>query len=621
MKIRCPRCRRVSEIPHVDHGRTAVCSCRNVFRIDDSTVVEEFSLPDQKPPKTIGRYPVKRFIGRGGSGCVYEGVHPELDIPVAIKTILPEAAGSKAARDQFYQAARIYAKAVHPNIVKVFEAGKDAAGAPFLVMEYLSGGTLGDKLLEHRIFEPKEAAGIGADVCRALTATAKLGIVHRDVKPDNIMISADGHYKLTDLGLAKLDANAMLGNCARVLNEDSQAPSLPMTGFGTLEYMSPEQYLDSESCDVRSDIYSLGATLYHLAAGRLPFETAARTELRLMHLSVEPLVPSTFAPGIPIDFDYIILRCLQKNPADRYQTPEELLADLEAFLAGEPLPSTTCGATPVVPVPPPAVPIAPRQNRPAFPVLAAAILALLILVLVLLMAIMSYRGDAQGLRQPPPPRDGTDEGYPTPAKSTVSTKALVPKEATQVDMELDEHGDEYFAGVKADALSAIEAGFGFTHVLGDLEAYRSAPEYADEAEELIRELETASRQAVDDLMAALDAKAEAFRAEGNYESAINVYRTDIGKLAPEAKPFLDARMKALREEAGIGEPEPVQNEEPVSDEETVSAEEDPAPDSDGEPEPVSDEAPEPAEPVAAEPVAAEPVPGNRGRIDPARLLH
>ena len=254
MKIRCPRCKRVSEIAHVDHGRNVVCSCRNVFQIDESTVIEEYSLPDRKPPETIGRYPIKRFIGRGGSGCVYEGVHPELGIPVAVKTLLPDFAGNKAARNLFYQASRIYAKAVHPNIVKVYEAGKDAAGVPFLVMEYLPGDTLGDKLIEHKKFTPREAAEIGAAVCRALTATAKLGIVHRDVKPDNIMISAEGRYKLTDLGLAKLDTSSLPGNGARVLDEDFEVQGLPMTGFGTLEYMSPEQYLYSDDCDVRSDI-------------------------------------------------------------------------------------------------------------------------------------------------------------------------------------------------------------------------------------------------------------------------------------------------------------------------------------------------------------------------------
>ena len=223
MKIRCPKCRRISEITHVEHGRNAVCACRTVFQIDDSTVVEEYSLPDLKPPDAIGPYPVKRFIGRGGSGCVYEGVHPDFGIPVAIKTMLPEAAGSKAARNQFYQAARIYAKAVHPNIVKVFETGKTEDGVPFLAMEFLSGGTLADRITGDKRLSVREAAEIGAAVCRALAVTSELGIVHRDIKPDNIMISADGQYKLTDLGLAKFDASSGTGIDALILDETAQA--------------------------------------------------------------------------------------------------------------------------------------------------------------------------------------------------------------------------------------------------------------------------------------------------------------------------------------------------------------------------------------------------------------
>lgn len=347
MKIRCPQCQRVSEIPHVEHGRIAVCACKATFRIDDSTVVEEFSLPDLPPPESIGRYTVVRYLGRGALNCVYEGIHPDLGIPVAIKTLLPEYASDRPTRDLFLHAIKAYAKAVHPNIVKVYETGRDTNGVPYLVMEFLPGGTLADRLVKDGFFSAKEAAEIGADICRALVVTAGLGIVHRDIKPDNIMLSAEGQYKLTDLGLAKLDNSAAAGNGALVLDENDPVKSTRKTSFGTLEYMSPEQYIDTETCDIRSDIYSLGVTLYQLATGRLPFETQTRSELRHMHISVEPLVPSSYMHGIPIDFDYIVMHCIQKRPDERYGTPEELLADLEAFLAGTPLPSTTSGAVPL----------------------------------------------------------------------------------------------------------------------------------------------------------------------------------------------------------------------------------------------------------------------------------
>lgn len=564
MKIRCPKCKRVSEIAHVDHGRNVVCSCRNVFQIDESTVIEEFSLPDQKPPETIGRYPIKRFIGRGGSGCVYEGVHPELGIPVAVKTLLPDFAGNKTARNLFYQASRIYAKAVHPNIVKVYEAGKDAAGVPFLVMEYLPGETLGDKLIEHKKFTPREAAEIGAAVCRALTATAKLGIVHRDVKPDNIMTSADGQYKLTDLGLAKLDTSSLPGNGARVLDEDFEVQGLPMTGFGTLEYMSPEQYLYSEDCDVRSDIYSLGVTLYHLAAGRLPFETAARTELRRMHLSVEPLVPSAYVPGIPIDFDYIVLRCLQKSPEDRYQTPEELLADLEAFLADTPLPSTTCGADPAnLPQPLGSPQATAQRNRPGFPVAAAAVLLLMILILALMMAFLKRHKQQERpapVRQPESSSvfDSARQADDSRRLREASAKSLMDGEVSIVDQDYYEREHELFDGVMADADRALAEGSGFRHAIEDLENYLTNPLFSEAAEAKIERLKFSSEAAVARLLAPLDRTAGEHRAKGDFKAAENVYLTaDLGGLEPEAKDVVKARIESIRAEAADGEtPDP-----------------------------------------------------------------
>jgi len=560
MKIRCPKCKRVSEIAHADHGRNVVCSCRNVFQIDESTVIEEYSLPDRKPPETIGRYPIKRFIGRGGSGCVYEGVHPELGIPVAVKTLLPDFAGNKAARNLFYQASRIYAKAVHPNIVKVYEAGKDAAGVPFLVMEYLPGDTLGDKLIEHKKFTPREAAEIGAAVCRALTATAKLGIVHRDVKPDNIMISAEGRYKLTDLGLAKLDTSSLPGNGARVLDEDFEVQGLPMTGFGTLEYMSPEQYLYSDDCDVRSDIYSLGVTLYQLATGRLPFETIARTELRRMHLSVEPLVPSAYAPGIPIDFDYIVLRCLQKSPEDRYQTPEELLADLEAFLADSPLPSTTCGAKPAnLPRPPGSAQTSNRRSRPGFPVTAAVVLLLMILILGLMLAFLKRHKPQE---RPAPARQPESSSVFDPARQAVgsprlreaSAKSMMDGEVSIVDQDFDEREQELFDGVTADADRALANGSGYRHVIDDLENYLANPLFAEAAEAKIERLKAASDAAVARLLDPLDRAAGEHRAKGDFRAAENVYLTaDLGELEPEAKDVVKARIESIRAEAGAAE--------------------------------------------------------------------
>lgn len=555
MKIRCPHCLRISEIPHVDHGRTAVCSCQATFRIDDATVTEEFSLPDLPPPETIGRYRILRYVGRGASSCVYEGTDPETGVHAAIKTLLPEYAGDKPSREQFLHAAKIYAKAVHPNIVKVFETGRNADGVPFLAMEFLSGGTLADRMTGNKHFSTREAAEIGAAVCRALAVTAELGIVHRDIKPDNIMVSADGQYKLTDLGLAKYDASAGMSSAARILDEAAQSKPSARTSFGTLEYMSPEQYIDAETCDIRSDIYSLGVTMYCLAAGRLPFEPRTRSELRHMHLSVEPVVPSTFEPEIPLDFDYIVLHCIQKDPDDRYRTPEELLADLEAFLAGKPLPSTTCGAVPVVRTIDKSLARTPKKERPWFLPAVAALLVLLILCAAGLLITMekAKRGPRPAAPQTGPEtvQEELDADEVAPGAEAIlppvrpSSKALDDAGIMIVDQEADAQISSYFEDAKQKAARALQDGVGYKSAMDDLESFTSSPEYAMEALELISGLKKASDAAVTKLMTELAGKAAPLIEAREWDGAANVYRTDIGPLAPESRTLREQKIAEI----------------------------------------------------------------------------
>ena len=556
MKIRCPQCMRISEIPHVEHGRIAVCACQATFRIDDSTVVEEFSLPDLPPPESIGRYSVVRYLGRGAMNCVYEAIHPELGIPVAVKTLLPEYAADRPSRDRFLHAAKIYAKAVHPNIVKVYETGRDANGVPFLAMEFLSGGSLADRMLKEGFFSAKEAAGIGAEVCRALIVTAGLGVVHRDIKPDNIMLSADGKYKLTDLGLAKLDApGAASGAGACVLDENDPVKTTRRTSFGTLEYMSPEQYIDTESCDIRSDIYSLGVTLYQLAAGRLPFETQTRSELRHMHISVEPLVPSTYVHGIPIDFDYIVMHCIQKRPDDRYQSPEELLADIEAFLADAPLPSTTSGAVPFVGLPDSGSHVRGKRRPELLPVIAA-MLVLLILAFAGLLVVMERSKAKQRTKQPQPAAEFTQDAAPlieSPQEEGVSVPAQRPsKKALEPEItiggeSIDAQASGLFEETKKAAEQALKDGFGFRKAIDDLESFSSSEDYSAEALQLILELRKASDAAVARLMESLNEKADKLIEAGNYDGAINVYGTDIGPLAPESRIEREQKVRELEQ--------------------------------------------------------------------------
>ena len=539
---------KISEIPHVEHGRIAVCECRASFRIDGSTVVEEFSLPDLPPPDRIGRYRVTRYLGRGASNCVYEAVHPELGVKVAVKTLHPDYAGDKPSRDQFLQAAKVYAKAVHPNIVQVYETGKDENGVPFLSMEFLSGGSLADRLLAGRRFSPHETAEIGAAVCRALAVIDGLGIVHRDIKPDNIMISADGQCKLTDLGLAKFDAASTSKNATCVLDENEGSREKRKTGFGTLEYMSPEQHVDAESCDIRSDIYSLGVTMYQLATGRLPFETQTRTELRHMHLTVEPLVPSSYTPGIPIDFDYIVMHCIQKNPEDRYRTPSELLADLEAFLAGRPLPSTTQGAVPLVHVPFVRPEGTGRRRQLSLAALALLLVLLIVLAGSALIAMKRAGADRGGQlhRQENATQVAAGSISVRRTEETVPDKPVADRpdhrdaeaEFSIVAQESEVHS-ELFDEVRSTAGRALKDGSGFTEAIEELKAFATSDRHASEAQKLIGELKKARDAAVDAFLAPIDRDVIPLLEDHRFDDAANVYRTAVRVRAP-AQEFKDA---------------------------------------------------------------------------------
>lgn len=330
MLILCPTCKKKTEIEHVERGRRVVCGCGEKFTLNDQTVISDYSQLDEPPPEMIGPYPVTRLIGHGGMGKVYLGTHPQLNLPVAIKVLPAQYATDPGSKERFVKTARISAKLQHQNVVCVYDFGTMADGAPYLVLEYVSGGTLYEQLRDSGPLSPTRVAEVGCSVCSALSQAARAGIVHRDVKPDNIMLTQDRICKLSDLGLAKitLDENAALRAKRRY-----QAEATGHGGLGTPEYTAPEQSLDAKNCDIRADIYSLGITMYELVTGKLPFDSHDSAELRRMHLEAEPTPAHELRPDLPSMLEYIISRCIKKNPEERYQTPEELRADLEAFLA------------------------------------------------------------------------------------------------------------------------------------------------------------------------------------------------------------------------------------------------------------------------------------------------
>ncbi len=336
MLILCPACKKQTEIEHEERGCRIECVCGSHFSLDDQTVLKEFTQIDEPPPARIGPYPIERFIGSGGMGKVYKGIHPKLGLPVAVKVLHPEYAEHAESRDRFTQSAKICAKLSHPNIVRVYDFG--FAPEPYLVLEYIGGGTLLRYLHEHERIAPRRAAEIGTAVACALEEADKYGIVHRDVKPDNIMLDGEGICKLSDLGLAKIDLPLQT-----VREKKNYTAETKHGGLGTPEYMAPEQALDARNCDIRADIYGLGVSMYQLVTGQLPYHSHVPEELQRLRL-YPPDSPRIYCPDLAENLEQIILRCMACDPANRYQTPGELRDDLEAYLSGFPLPSRTLAA-------------------------------------------------------------------------------------------------------------------------------------------------------------------------------------------------------------------------------------------------------------------------------------
>jgi serine/threonine protein kinase len=275
-------------------------------------------------PKAIGRYEIVREIGRGAMGVVYEGRDLSLMRPVALKTL---SLGSleeelrEPFEKRFYQEARAAAGLQHPCIVVVYEIGIDAvADCLFITLEYLRGQTLED-LIGKGALPWRQALHIGARLADALAHAHENGIVHRDIKPGNVMILKKGEPKIMDFGVAKLDSSKLTSK-GEVL--------------GSPAYMAPEQALEAR-VDARSDLFSLGTVLYEALTGRRAFGSGTFSEI-LTRLAYEhPEAPSQRVPGIPRAVDDIVAHALAKNPADRYGSAEALAEDIDDALNDRPL--------------------------------------------------------------------------------------------------------------------------------------------------------------------------------------------------------------------------------------------------------------------------------------------
>jgi eukaryotic-like serine/threonine-protein kinase len=295
-------------------------------------------------PKSLGRYQIQGVLGKGAMGMVYDGLDPGLNRRVAIKTILVKQLDEETARlysKRFEREVRAVARLNHRNIVQVYDFGAEGDMA-YIVMEYIQGKELKDFFDANQRFDVKSAFRLMTELLNALDFAHDAGIIHRDVKPANIMVDAEGHAKLTDFGVA------------RVVDPDAPPGEATQTGamVGTPAYMSPEQ-VQGEAIDHRTDIFSAGIIFYQFLTGQKPFE-GTQWALAKKIIQDEPVRPSKLVQ-VPPEIDRVIARALAKKPEERYQTARSFADALQRVLDGKPPEDPNEVVTrPVAPTPAPA---------------------------------------------------------------------------------------------------------------------------------------------------------------------------------------------------------------------------------------------------------------------------
>jgi eukaryotic-like serine/threonine-protein kinase len=274
-----------------------------------------------------GRYELDGIVGKGGMAEVFRARDIRLDRIVGVKTLRNDLARDQTFQARFRREAQSAASLNHPSIVAVYDTGEDVMNGtpvPYIVMEFVDGRTLRDLLRDDRRLLPERAAEITDGVLRALDYSHRNGIVHRDIKPGNVMLTRSGEVKVMDFGIARAVSDSQM-----TMTQTAQV-------IGTAQYLSPEQ-ARGERVDARSDLYSTGCLLYELLTGRPPFTGDSPVAIAYQHVKEDPVPPSRVDPEVPAWADAIVLKAMEKDPAYRYQSAGEMRNDIQRALAGAPV--------------------------------------------------------------------------------------------------------------------------------------------------------------------------------------------------------------------------------------------------------------------------------------------
>ena len=284
--------------------------------------------------KEVGSEGVKKFqipgyeiierLGKGSMGLVFKARQTSVDRIVAVKVLLDTLAQNKEFIKRFQREAKIAAKLQHNNIVNAIDAG-EVEGHHYFVMEYVEGATIKDELDKNKVFDEKVALKIVMAVAEAMKHAHERGLIHRDIKPENVILTKDGQVKLADLGLARLTA------------DEKWAMSEAGMAIGTPYYISPEQVRGQVDVDIRGDIYSLGATLYHMTTGKVPYPGETPQEVMRKHVdkNAQLIPPDHVNTRLSSGLGIVVETMMAKNRDNRYRTPDDLILDLKCLLQGE----------------------------------------------------------------------------------------------------------------------------------------------------------------------------------------------------------------------------------------------------------------------------------------------